>query len=287
MGLFSKEVCHFCGKDSGALSRKKLQDKEYICKDCEKGCSAFLEASAFDSEYMIQHMEYMKKQDELYRKEFEPLNKSEKKRIVNEGFYGIVFADSIAMFEIIDPQASKKNVHELFRYDQIKEYDMYVIEENKQTGKKGEVGVDIILNCRMGLSSLGKTEGEMEHSHPYCENLRIIVDKSLDKFSQSRTSNILIHLDNLFDMPSRELFKGIKESFVGNAHDKKRRDTINSLAKGLGGLAKAKISGDTEVKEKASQSLEDAKESGINYITRNRDKYKKIADEAEKRAWGE
>lgn len=36
MGLFSKEECCFCGNQVGMLSRKKLADKNYICKDCEK-----------------------------------------------------------------------------------------------------------------------------------------------------------------------------------------------------------------------------------------------------------
>ena len=61
MGLFSKEECCFCNKKVGMLSRKKLRDKKYICRDCEKNCSAFIDISKFDSEYAKQHFEYMKK----------------------------------------------------------------------------------------------------------------------------------------------------------------------------------------------------------------------------------
>lgn len=60
MGLFSKEECCFCNKKVGMLARKKLRDKKYICKDCEKNCSAFIDISKFDSEYVKQHFEYMK-----------------------------------------------------------------------------------------------------------------------------------------------------------------------------------------------------------------------------------
>ena len=102
MGLFSKEECCFCNKKVGMLSRKKLRDKKYICRDCEKNCSAFIDISKFDSEYAKQHFEYMKKQDILYKQAFEPLSKEEKLRTFYQ-FSGIVFADSIAMFEVITP----------------------------------------------------------------------------------------------------------------------------------------------------------------------------------------
>ena len=36
MGLFSKETCEFCSKQAGLLGRKKITDKKYICKECEK-----------------------------------------------------------------------------------------------------------------------------------------------------------------------------------------------------------------------------------------------------------
>lgn len=36
MGIFSKEECYFCNKKVGVLTRKKIRDKKYICRDCEK-----------------------------------------------------------------------------------------------------------------------------------------------------------------------------------------------------------------------------------------------------------
>ena len=45
----------------------------------------------------------MKKQDILYKQAFEPLSKEEKLRTFYQ-FSGIVFADSIAMFEVITPK---------------------------------------------------------------------------------------------------------------------------------------------------------------------------------------
>lgn len=68
------------------------------------------------------------------QKEFEPLDKSKKEKIIGEAFHGIVFADEIAMFEVIDPKAEKRNYKELFRYDQIRNYKVYVV-ENTGEGK--------------------------------------------------------------------------------------------------------------------------------------------------------
>ena len=61
--LFSKQTCAFCDKEVGALNRKKLHDGNYICKECEKNCSAFIDPARFDTEYIEQHMEYMKKKE--------------------------------------------------------------------------------------------------------------------------------------------------------------------------------------------------------------------------------
>ena len=33
--LFSKQTCAFCGNQVGAMSRKKMQDKNFICKECQ------------------------------------------------------------------------------------------------------------------------------------------------------------------------------------------------------------------------------------------------------------
>lgn len=38
------------------------------------------------------------------------------------------------MFEVIDPKAEKRNYKELFRYDQIRNYKVYVV-ENTGEGK--------------------------------------------------------------------------------------------------------------------------------------------------------
>ena len=285
MGLFSKEKCEFCGKEAGMLGRKKLSDKNYICKDCEKNCSAFMEVSRFDTEYLKKHMEYMKKQDELYQKVFEPLTKEQKDRFVHEGFYGIVFADEIAMFEVIDPKADKKNYKELFRYDQIKDYEVYKKENMAEGGKRySEVGVKIKMNCQIGPSSAGLSDVEKKLSHPYVEEIDILCEKNTD--NTGNTSQIIGHLNKIFGRASNTVAGAIKESIMGTEHERQGYKAGADALKALGSFAKAKMSGDEEDVQKARENLNAAAESGFAYMSENRSRYTKIADDVEKNAIG-
>lgn len=287
MGLFSKEECCFCNKKVGILARKKLRDKKYICKDCEKNCSAFIDISKFDSEYVKQHFEYMKKQDVLYRQAFEPLSKEEKLRTFYQ-FNGIVFADSIAMFEVITPKTEKKNFKELFRYDQIKDYEIYSVLNNQEGGKKySEVGVIINLYCKIGTDSVGITEQEKTMGHPYVEKIKICYGKNVS--SDLCVKDAINHLDEIFLREPRfkSFARGIKESFTGTETErrnmKQSADAINALA----GLAKAKFSGDANSMETAKENIKDTIVSTVNLASGNRLKYKEVADSVEKRIWGQ
>lgn len=286
--LFSKQTCTFCGKEVGALSRKKLRDQNYICKECEKNCSAFLDPAAFDTEYLKQHMEYMKKQDVLYSKEFEPIDKKQKERIVHEGYYGICFADDIAMFEVIDPKASKRNYKELFRYDQIKDYEIYAVNNtsSEQGAKKySEVGVKIKMSCQIGPEAVGQSEVERKLSHPYVSELKILCDRDTD---DTASANLIIgHLNKIFGRASGTVFGSIKESFIGTEHERQGYKAGADALKAFGSMAKAKMTGSEEDAEKAKERMEQAAESGFAYASENRSKYTQIADSVEKRAWEE
>ena len=71
--LVSKKGCELCQKEVGALSREKLKDGTFICSDCRKECSKFFSPTLYTLEDVKKHIEYMKLQDELYKKEFESL----------------------------------------------------------------------------------------------------------------------------------------------------------------------------------------------------------------------
>ena len=287
MGLFSKEECCFCNQKVGILSRKKLRDQTYICKDCEKNCSAFIDVSKFDSEYIKQHIEYMKKQDELYKKEFETLPKEEK-LLSKYQFNALTFADSIAMFEVINPKTEKKNYKELFRYDQIKDYDIYTVLNNQEGGKKySEIGVEINLKCRIGINSLGMSEQEKASAHPYVETIKVYYGKNVD--SDSGVKDVINHLDEIFLREPRfkSFAKGIKESFTGTETERRNMKQGADTLKALGSLAKAKITSNEEDMETAKANMQDTLVNAANLATGNMLKYKEIADAAEKRAWGE
>lgn len=285
MGLFSKEECCFCNQKVGMLSRKKLRDKKYICKDCEKNCSAFIDVSKFDSEYVKQHFEYMKKQDELYKKEFASIPKEEK-IYAEYQFNGLVFADSIAMFEVITSKTEKKNYKELFRYDQIKDYDIYTVLNNQEGGKKySEVGVKIDFYCKEGINSVGMTEQEKAMAHPYVETIKIYYGKNVD--NDLGVANAINHLDEIFLREPRykTLGRNIKEAFTGTESERRNLKQGVDTLKALGGFAKAKLSGDEEGLESAKANMKNTIESTVNLASGNRLKYKEIADAAEKRAW--
>ncbi len=286
--LFSKQKCAFCEKEVGALNRKKLHDGNYICKECEKNCSAFIDPSRFDLEFIKEHMEYMKKQDILYKKEFEPLDKKQKERYVREGFYGLEFADDIAMFEVIDPKANKKNYKELFRYDQIKDYETYA-KPNNTTGegqkKYSEVGIRIKLNSRVGMSAVGNSEIENKLAHPYVEELNILCAKNTDSATDGTLA--ISHLNKIFGRASDTLFGSMKESITGTGHERQGYKAGADALKALGSLAKSKMTGNEEDAARAQEQLEKAADSGMAYLSENRSKYTQIANEVEKRAWEE
>jgi len=287
--LFSKQTCAFCGKEVGALNRKKLNDGNHICKECEKNCSAFIDPARFDTDYIKNHMEYMKKQDILYKKEFETLDKKKRKRYVHEGYYGLEFADDIAMFEVIDPKAGKRNYKELFRYDQIKDYEVYA-KPNTSTGdgqkKYSEVGIKIKMNCRIGMNAASNSDAENKLAHPYVEELNILCARNTD-ISNDNTSMAIGHLNEIFGRASNSVFGAVKESFTGTGHERQGYKAGADALKALGSLAKSKVTGNEEDAEKAKEKMEQAVDSGFAYLSENRSKYTKIANEAERRAWEE
>lgn len=149
--LFSKQACGVCGKEVGALKRTKLKDGNYVCSDCRKDMSAFFRLQYQDLEAVKKHLEYMKKANELYEKEFANLDKSKINYCGHHGSYKIGFVDSIAMFAILTPETKRRNKKELFRYDEIESFGPYTETNaliNRKENEKAikEYGVQIIVH---------------------------------------------------------------------------------------------------------------------------------------------
>lgn len=286
MGLFSKEPCVICGNKVGFLSRKRLVNKEgYICKECEKKCSEFINVGHFTKADIEEHIKYMEKQNKLYKEAFELLDKSHKARFVSIST-GVEFADEIAMFKVVSPKANKKVYQELFRYDQINHYEPYFKENtNSNSDKKySEVGLTIHLNCsRRGF---GEAEGSVtgagaRNFHPYVKELRIPTARNVNDFSHVGLKD---YLDKLFGKyEDNSVVGSIKSSFVGTNKERAEMKVAAEGLKALGSLAKSKMTKNEADSEKASENMEALKNDALDLATGNRASYTKIANEVEDR----
>ena len=285
MGLFSKNPCTFCGKQVGFIKGKKIKGGEHICDDCEKKCSSFIDVSKFDKDFLSDNMEYMKKEDILYKKEFEPLDNSEKKKfkyIEN----GIIFADSIGMFEVVSHKSKKKEYKELFRYDQILDFDYYAIENVGASEKPyQESGLMIKLNCPIDENGFSNIDMRKGKAHPFVSVLKIPFAKDTDDYYSASLAKA--HLNELFGRPSESLFGSMKQGVIGTGVERAQiKAGVNSV-KALAGLAKAAVTKDEDAKTAAVENLtgsaKEAIEATFNYGARYTDR----ADSAEKRAWEE
>jgi len=283
MGLFSKEACCFCNKEVGLLSRKKIKNKNYICKDCEKNCSAYIEVSNFDSEFLTQHIEYMKKQNTLYEKEVEPLDKKEKERFVS-GWDGIIFIDSIGMFEVISPKYNKKTVKELFRYDQVQDFEYYTVENSSQEGKKySEAGIEITFRCPIDENGWTNNEVAGGRQHPYVSKIRIPFEKNTDDANCGSLAKA--HLNKLFGRASESFLGSIKEDFTGTGQERAQAKAGIDSIKALGKMAKSAIQNDSQGLENAKNEISNAAIDMLNATFNYGARYTQIADDAENRAW--
>lgn len=281
MGLFSnlfkKQACSFCGNEVGVLKRDALLNKEgYICKDCSKKCSALVKLGRFTKEELEEHMKYMEKQNELFEEAFVPCEK-ERFMCVETG---VEFADEIAMFTFISPATKKKLNKELFRYDQIKDYEPYMINNSNQDGKKySEVGVKIKLNCSFEPSD--RNFKDNRSYHPYVSEIIVPRHKNVDDFSNDP---MIKYLDKLFGRyEDTSLVGGIKSSLIGTNKERKQMKVAAEGLKALGSLAKSKVTGKEEDASKAKENMDVLKNDALDLATGNRGTYTKIANEIEKK----
>ncbi len=285
--IFSKQPCQLCGKEVGTLSRVKLKDKQYICSDCRKNTSAFFNPVQYDLEGVKKHIEYMQKQDELYKKEFETLPKEKINRIVYLGYYGIVFADELAMFEIITPETKKRNYKELFRYDQIKDFKPYG-KENTTTGegakKYSETGLRIVMSCANSIDSASYSDEAKKQMHPYASEFILPVERNTNNLNAGMAKN---HLNGIFGRPDETLFGSIKEKFTGTEQDRNKYDAVGNALGAFSDMVKGKATGNEADMDSAREKMELAMGSAAAFITENRSKYAKVSDEVEIRAIGE
>lgn len=284
--LFSKQTCELCNKEVGALSRVKLSDGNYICSDCRKNTSAFINIQKYTIDGVKKHIEYMKKQNEFYEQKFATLSDKEVVRYVRMGYAGIVFADDLGMFEIINAETKKKNYKELFRYDQIKDFEVYAKENNgTQENQKryAETGVRIIMDSAADIGNFSANEEEKKRLHPYAMEFILPIARNVDHKDGGLVKN---HLNKIFGRPDETVFGSIKEKFTGTGHEKAGYQAANDAVSALTSFAKGKITGNEQDMENAKEKMNTAINSGMAFVSENRTKYAQMADEAERNFMG-
>ena len=279
MGLFSKEECAFCSNKVGFLKRKKLVNNEgYICKSCEMKCSALINVGRFTKEQILEHIKYMERQNKIYEDAFEDVSKDKKQRFMCIET-GVEFLDEIAMFRFVSPACNKRDNKELFRYDQIKSYEPYFVQNtNSQAGKKySEVGIKIKLYC--SFTPDNKDFIENRSYHPYVEEIKVPRHKNVDDFNNDP---MMKYLDKLFGRyEDTSLVGSIKSSLIGTNKEREQMKVATEGLKALGSLAKSKMTGNEEDKEKLEENLNTFKNDAADLVTGNRLTYTKVANDVE------
>lgn len=285
--VFGKETCTLCGKECGMMHRTKIKGGEYVCSDCVRHCSKYVRLSELDKQEVLGHIEYMKRQEKLYKELFENAKRSTFPSPVTK--QGISFADELGMFTIMersDPQ-NKVN-HELFRYDQVASYERYVeTEKAAEAGKPDvfkEAGVKIrLLSPRdnVGLDMDKAKKGL--RAHPYVKQ-EIKVVFSTSERDTDYTDNAIHHFDYIFGVHDNEsaLF-----SFRGSKNEQRQFKAQVDMAKTALGAIKAIKNGTlNEDNEELKEQFGTMQESTAEAQTGGMSVYTQRADEAEQKVNG-
>lgn len=195
--LFGKKTCVVCGKECGVMHRYKIRNKEYVCNDCGNQCSKYVMLREFSAEDIKGHIEYMKRQERLYKEVFKPCTDKDKYP-TTPPVQGIEFCDSLGMFRIIDRSTtSRGKMIELFRYDQVTGYEPYIeMTEPTEEGKEPE-----FKECGVKIRFVGST-GQTVNSkfgtqpHPYIKGeIKLCYDENEESYDIVNTCN---HFDGIF-----------------------------------------------------------------------------------------
>ena len=267
---FGKQICAFCGQEVGMLKRDKIKNDEFICHDCRRTCSQYIQVYRYTKDELLGHMEYMKRQGKLV----ESLRELKGYRIPSASRQGIIFYDEVGMFRVYNADKDDKYAMELIRYDQVAKYEPYGIEtEPTEAGKEKEFkegGVKITLvGGRTDLSQLPKGL----RAHPYItEEITI----KLDKTNMIYVDNIIQYFDTIFGVKddTKALF-----NFGLTKQQKREGEALKAMGSMFGAAIKAAKTG--EVSEDAAAKVADAMNKVDDAATSGLSKYSRLADEAE------
>jgi len=274
-GAFGKQPCAFCSAEVGMLKRTKIKNKEFICNDCKRTCSRFIQVYRLTKDELLGHMEYMKRQEQLIREvvgepsEVVPSASSEQ---------SIEFYDHCGMFRIRDDDYDGRYARELFRYDQVAKYEPFCRESEPEEQGKPKVfdacGVTIsLVGAREDLAC--DTKGL--RAHPYItDEIEVVVNKRDKRIGMMDVDHIITHFNVIFGVgdDSNGLF-----GFGPTAQQRRQGEAL----KAMGGMVSAAVKAAQRgaVSEEAAAQVNDAMNKVSDAATHGLAKYTRLADEAE------
>ena len=271
---FGKQTCAFCGKEVGMMGRDKIKNDEFICSDCKRTCSRYIQVYRFTKDELLGHMEYMKRQGKLV----ESMEGLKERRVPSAGRQGILFYDEAGMFRIYDVDNDHRYAMEMIRYDQVAKYEPYLDEaEPDEPGKEkifGECGVKITLVG--GMDDLSQMPKGLR-AHPYItQEITVKVNDRDKHIGELDVNQIIGHFNHIFGVgdDTKGLF-----SFGPTTQQKREGAALKAMGSMFGAAIKAAKTG--EVPEDAAAKVADAMNKVDDAATGGLAKYTRLADEAE------
>ena len=271
---FGKQPCAFCGNEVGMMKRDKIKNGEFICSDCKRTCSRYIQVYRLTKDELLGHMEYMKRQGKLV----ESMEGLKGRRVPSAGRQGILFYDEAGMFRIYDMDKDHRYAMEMIRYDQVAKYEPYLEEgEPDEPGKEkvfGECGVKLTLVG--GMDDLSKMPKGLR-AHPYItQEITVKVNDRDKHIGELDVNQIISHFNTIFGVNDNT--KGLF-SFGPTTQQKREMEAM----KAMGGMFKEAIKAAKtgEVSEDAAAKVADAMNKVDDAATSGLAKYSRLADEAE------
>lgn len=271
---FGKQTCAFCGNEVGMMGRDKIKNDEFICSDCKRTCSRYIQVYRMTKDELLGHMEYMKRQGKLV----ETMEGLKARRVPSAGRQGILFYDEAGMFRIYDMDNDHRYAMEMIRYDQVAKYEPYLDEaEPDEPGKEkifGECGVKITLVG--GMDDLSQMPKGLR-AHPYItQEITVKVNDRDKHIGELDVNQIIGHFNHIFGVgdDTKGLF-----SFGPTTQQKREGAALKAMGSMFGAAIKAAKTG--EVSEDAAAKVADAMNKVDDAATSGLAKYSRLADEAE------
>lgn len=278
--IFGKKVCAFCGGECGMMNRTKIKGDEYICGKCDDMCSAHIKKYRFTSDELRSHMEYMKRTDRLYNEVLAISNDRPDRYPSATRRQGIEFYDSYGMFRIIDGDrdCNERYPKELFRYDQVADYEIYIEERDAEEPGKPKVFEEGGIKIRLvgAADDITKLRPGML-AHPYItDEIKVCFAKNErereDYFKYA--DNVIFHFNRIFAVGDDS--KGL---FSFGMSKKEKRDLLGAVAMTKTAIEAVKVaSSDEEITdekkteiEKNLNTIDDAQTGGLAEYSRRAD----------------